>query len=55
MGAGLSRDKQGIGAHTDTHTETDAGKDNSQRPKLASGKNECKNVKTDRLISPYLP
>ena len=37
-----------------THTETDVGKDNTQRPKLASGKNESRNVNTDQLISPYL-
>ena len=34
-------DKQVITAHTDgrTDTQTDAGNDNTQRPKLASGKN----------------
>ena len=37
-------DKPGIRAHTRTHTETDVGKNNTQRPKLASGKNESRNV-----------
>ena len=34
-------DKQVITAHTDgrTDTQTDAGNDNTRRPKLASGKN----------------
>ena len=32
-------DKLVIDARTDTHTQTDAGNDNTQRPKLASGKN----------------
>ena len=33
--------QQGIGAHTRTHTQArDAGKDNTQSPKLASDKND---------------
>ena len=32
-------DKLGVDAHTRTHTQTDAGNDNTQRPKLASSKN----------------
>ena len=34
-------DKQVLTAHTDgrTHRQTDAGNDNTRRPKLASGKN----------------
>ena len=32
-------DKQGVDAHIRTHTQTDAGNDNTRRPKLASGKN----------------
>ena len=31
-------DKPVIDTHTDTHTHTDAGNDNTRRPKLASGK-----------------
>ena len=31
-------DKLVIDARTDTHTQTDAGNDNTRRPKLASGK-----------------
>ena len=39
-------DKQVLTAHTDgqtdgrTHRQTDAGNDNTRRPKLASGKND---------------
>ena len=32
-------DKLGVDAHTRTHKQTDAGNDNTRRPKLASGKN----------------
>ena len=32
-------DKQVIDTQTDTHIHTDAGDDNTRRPKLASGKN----------------
>ena len=32
-------DKLVIDARTDTHTHTDAGNDNTRRPKLASGNN----------------
>ena len=32
-------DKLGVDAHTRTHTETDAGNDNTRRSKLALGKN----------------
>ena len=32
-------DKLGVDAHARTHTQTDAGNDNTRRPKLASGKN----------------
>ena len=44
-------DKQVITAHTDgrTDTQTDAGNDNTRRPKLASGKNEF-----DEVHQPYL-
>ena len=31
-------DKRVIDAPTDRHTQTDAGNDNTRRPKLASGK-----------------
>ena len=34
-------DKLGVDAHTRTHTQTEAGNDNTRRPKLASGKNGC--------------
>ena len=43
-------DKLMIDGHTDTHTHihTHAGNDNTQRPKLASGKNLCNhNLYTD--------
>ena len=30
-------DKLGVDAHARTHTQTDAGNDNTRRPKLASG------------------
>ena len=36
-------DKLWVDAHTQTHTQTDAGNDNTQRPKLASCKNEENN------------
>ena len=32
-------DKLRVDAHARTHTQTDAGNDNTRRPKLASGKN----------------
>ena len=35
----LSRGQAGVDAHTRTNTQTDAGNDNTWRPKLASGKN----------------
>ena len=38
-------DKLMIDARTDTHTDTDAGNDNTRRPKLDSGKNR----KTNRI------
>ena len=39
-------DKQVIDTHTHTHTDrhTDMGDDNTRRPKLASGKNDCELV-----------
>ena len=41
-------DKQVITAHTDGHT--DAGKDNTRRPKLASGKKQKQKIKNFNLI-----
>ena len=35
----IARTSWGFDAHTRTHTRTDAGNDNTRRPKLASGKN----------------
>ena len=40
-------DKLVINALTDTHTQTDAGNDNTQRPKLALGE---KNTTTDNYF-----
>ena len=34
-------DKFGVDTHTDTHKQTDTGINNIQKPKLASGENEC--------------
>ena len=39
-----------IDGHTDTHTHTHAGNDNTRRPKLASGKN---NTETKRVWNDY--
>ena len=39
MGDELLCGQAGVDAHIRTHTQTDAGKDNTRRPKLASGKN----------------
>ena len=36
---GYRANKLMIDARTDTHTQTDAGNDNTRRPKLASDKN----------------
>ena len=45
---GYRADKLVIDARMDTHTQTDAGNDNTWRPKLAWGKN-CSYNKTQEL------
>ena len=45
-------DKLGVDAHAQTHTQTDAGNDNTRRPKLASG-NKMDNNETSFLLKTY--
>ena len=44
-------DKLGVDARARTHTQTDAGNDNTRRPKLASGKKYSYNNHTDIWIT----
>ena len=44
-------DKLGVDAHARTHTHTDAGNDNTRRPKLASGKNDTVKAKNAEITN----
>ena len=44
-------DKLVIDTHTHTHRPTDAGDDNTRRPKLASGKNDIVKAKNAEIIN----